>query len=355
MDETGRRFRNLTDLDKRFPDEEACREHLEQIRWSDGITCPYCESSKSIYKLRTRNNTRYKCGACRKQFTVLVGTIFENTKIPLKKWFLAIYLATSHKKGISSVQLSKHLGITQKTAWFVLGRIRYAVRAKSIEMPLSGVIEADETYHGAKTKRKQKKDENGEVKPRKRGRGSEEKVPVFGMVERAGELRTMPVENVKSKTLEAEIEKHVDLDSILMTDEYVSYKSIGKKFKKHESVVHSEEEYVRYYKNDDDKPDVYTNTIEGAFSQMKRGIVGIYHHVSPEHLHRYCAEFDYRYNTRKLKDAERFGVTLRRIEDRLTYKELIANGVWANRRKEQQAQQEEGGGQGGEEETAKQV
>jgi transposase-like protein len=223
-------------------------------------------------------------------------------------------------------------------------------------MPLSGVIEADETYHGPKTHRKQKKDENGEVKPRKRGRGTENKVPVFGVVERGGEVRTMPVEDVKAKTLQAEIEKHVDLDSILMTDQFQPYVSIGKNFKRHESVNHSEEEYVRYYKNDDDRPDAHTNTIEGAFSLLKRGIIGIYHHVSPEHLHRYCAEFDYRYNTRKLKDAERFGVTLRRIEDRLKYKELIANGVWANRRKqEQEAQEREGGRQEGEEGTTSEV
>ena len=344
MAETGLGFKNLMDFDKRFPDEQACREHLEHIRWNGEITCPYCSSSMRIYKLRTRNSTRYKCSECRKQFTVLVGTIFENTKIPLKKWFLAIYLATSHKKGVSSVQLAKHLGVTQKTAWFLLGRIRQAVRTKSFETPLSGVVEVDETYHGPRTKRKQKEGEE----PTKRGRGSQRQTPVFGMVERGGELRMMPVENVQAKTLGAEMEKHITApDSILMTDEYPPYTSIGKKFKRHESVVHKEEEYVRYYKNDDDRADAYTNTIEGAFSQLKRGIVGIYHHVSREHLHRYCAEFDYRYNTRKLKDAERFGVTLRRIEDRLTYKELIANGVWANRRK-QEAQEREGqeGGEG---------
>lgn len=311
-------FKSLADFHKRFPDEAACRDFLERYRWNGHITCPRCESDK-VYTFS--DGIRYKCGSCKRQFTVKVGTIFEDSPLPLYKWFLASYILTAHKKGISSVQLAKDVEVTQKTAWFMLGRLRYAMAHKSFLAPLSGVVEADETYVGGKPRKKEA--------PRKRGRTTDKKVPVLAVVERDGELRSMPVADVKGETIGKFLTANVDLSATLMTDEYVSYKPVGKMFAAHESVNHAQDEYVR--RGVDGAPDVHTNTIEGAFSHFKRMIVGTYHHISPEHTHRYTAESDYRYNTRKMKDVDRFVHTLRRVEDRLTYKELIADGCRAQR------------------------
>lgn len=179
-------FNNILDVVKRFPNEETCREYFEQIRWNGTITCPHCGSQETS---KFKSGKLYWCKDCKKQFTVKVGTIFEDSALPLQKWFMALHILTSHKKGISSLQLGKDIGVTQKTAWFMLHRIRHAVKAKSFNKPMSGVIECDETYIGGRHRGK-------------RGRGSENKTPVFGMVTRGGEIRTMPIPDVKRSTLQ---------------------------------------------------------------------------------------------------------------------------------------------------------
>lgn len=211
---------------------------------------------------------------------------------------------TAHKKGISSLQLSRDIGVTQKSAWFMTQRIRLAMKNKSLFKPLSNIVECDETYIGGK-----------KIRNSKRGRGAEHKTPVFGMVERQGEIFTIPVENCKKKTLQTIINDKVDKNARIMTDEWLAYKGLNKNYKMHNIVNHSRKEYVN--------GDIHVNTIEGFWSLLKRGIVGIYHSVSPKHLHRYCNEFNFRYNTKELKDNSRFTNMLNVCEGRLTYNELI--------------------------------
>ncbi len=175
-------FKSLADCHKKFTDEQVCRDPLEAIRWGGHIRCPYCDADRVS---KFKDGKHYKCAVCRRKFTVKVGTIFEDSPLPLFKWFLVMYLLTAHKKGISSVQLAKDIEVTQKTAWFMLGRIRWAVRAKSFNAPLAGVVEADETYVGGKPRKKEE--------PRKRGRTTDKKTPVLAVIERGGELRALAV------------------------------------------------------------------------------------------------------------------------------------------------------------------
>jgi transposase-like protein len=300
--ETEATLTNLMDFYKRFPDEKSCREYLKNERFPDGkMACPKCGSTDKIYPMA--DGKRYKCGnkGCFHIFTITVGTIFEASHIPLQKWFLAMYIVSAHKKGISSLQLHRDLGVTQKTAWFMLHRIRYMLSNGLPKEMLDGTVEVDETYVGGKHKGR-------------RGRGSENKTPVFGMVERQGDLRAMPVENVKRATLEPIIEDNIVEGSTVITDELRSYDKLSDEYN-HETVNHGAGEYVR--------GDVYTNTVEGFWSLLKRGIVGIYHYVSSQHLHRYCDEFEYRYNTRKVQDGERFHQVFAKCEGRLKYATLI--------------------------------
>ncbi len=291
------KFNNLMDVIERFPDESSCREYLEQARWGDTIICVHCDS-ENVSKYKSR--PVYWCKDCDKQFSVKVGTIFEDSALPLRKWFFAIFLITAHKKGISSLQLAKDIKVTQKTAWYMLHRIRYAVRTSSFAKPLSNIVEVDETYIGGK--------HSG-----KRGRGSENKTAVFGMVERAGKLRSMSVENVKASTLQNIIKGYVAKGTTVMSDEWLAYKRLSQYFD-HHVVSHGKQEYS--------SGNVHVNTIEGFWSIFKRGIYGIYHHVSPKHLDRYIHEFQFRYNTRELGDSVRFLILLNYCTGRLTYEEL---------------------------------
>lgn len=295
---------NLNGFYKHFPDEKTCREYLKNERFADGkVVCPKCGSVEKIYFMA--DGKRYKCGnkGCLHIFTITVGTIFEASHIPLQKWFLAMYIVSAHKKGISSLQLHRDLGVTQKTAWFMLHRIRYMLANEFPKEPLSGIVEADETYVGGRTREG------------KHGRGSENKTPVFGMVERNDEVRTAVVPDVKGRTLRPIVYKNVAEGSTLMTDEYKSYDALSSDYN-HEIVRHAAKEYVR--------GNIHTNTIEGFWSLLKRGIIGIYHQVSVKHLQRYCDEFEYRYNTRHLQDGERFNHTFSHCETRLTYATLIS-------------------------------
>lgn len=297
------KLNSLLDVQKMFPDEKTCRDFLIQQRWNGKLACIKCGSDKKIYLIN--DGQLLKCADCRKQFSPRVGTFFEDSPISLQKWFFAIYLIGAHKKGISSCQLARDIQVSQKTAWFMLHRIRFGIKTKAYKNPLSGTIEADETYIGGKHKGK-------------RGRGSENKKPVFGMVARNGDVRAIPVENVKMATLQPIIEANVAKGSNVMTDELHSYNKLSENYE-HETVSHAQKEYVR--------GNVHTQNIENFWSLLKRGILGIYHHVSPEHLHRYVDEFEYRYNSRKSEDTQRFVTMLSNCEGRLTFAELTGGQV----------------------------
>jgi transposase-like protein len=294
----------------RFRDEAAARKHLEGIRWPDGPVCPHCGvQDPKHYLLKSETRKLWKCRACRKQFTVTVGTIFEGSHIPLQKWLLAFYLLCSSKKGMSAHQLHRMLGVTYKSAWFMAHRIRYAMEQPPFARALEGVVEADETYVGGKERNRKRQD-----KQKKTGRGTN-KTPVVALVERGGEVRSFRMANVTGLELKGAIRRNVSREARIMTDSFKSYRGLSKEFVSHEYVSHSDGEYVR--------GDVHTNTAENYFSILKRGIDGTYHHISEAHLPRYLAEFDFRYNNRiglGVTDAERTRRALAGVVGkRLTY------------------------------------
>lgn len=296
---------SLYDLFEAFPDEQSAIDHLRAIRWRDGAFCPYC-GSKRVMHFSDRKT--HKCHDCRQRFSIKVGTIFEDTKLPLRKWFAAIWLITSHKKGIASTQLAKDLKITQKSAWFVLHRLRHAAKTKSFNRPLEGIVETDETVFGGKESNKHKSKRNPSNK------GTAGKAVVIGALERGGELRTEKVQNLKGKTVKDFIRENVKVGSNLMTDEHPSYTGLRPDYY-HHAVNHGAGEYVRHYV-------LHINTIEGAWSLFKRQVYGIHHHVSPKHLGAYLAEMCYRYNRCGLGDGECVNDLLGHVEGRLTYKAL---------------------------------
>lgn len=281
---------DLISIAQKFSDDDKARKLLEKLRWPDGPVCPKCGSENDHYALKPRKDSKrpvrrgvYKCKDCRAQFTVTVGTIFHRSHIPLHKWLLAIYMMCSSKKGVSAHQLHRNLGITYKSAWFMCHRIREAMKQGPLAGKLSGIIEADETYVGGR-------------RPGKRGRGAAGKTPVVALVERGGDVRSRVIERLTSENLKAYITENVERVSKLMTDEFSGYMQVGQVYE-HHKIRHGIKEYVR--------GEVHTNTAEGYFSLLKRGVNGIFHHVSKHHLQRYLAEFDFRYNARKLSDTER--------------------------------------------------
>ena len=289
-----------------FDDEKAARKHLENLRWPNGPVCPHCGESEKIRKLRGKSHRPglYQCNACRQPFTVTMGTILEDSHIELHKWLLAFHLMAASKKGISSHQLHRMLGITYKSAWFMTHRIREAMKADWTKTVLggSGPVEADETFIGTKPGAQKR-------------RGYAHKNAVLSLVERNGEVRSFHVPGVSAKTLKPYLKYHIDPEAHLMTDDAGQYKILGPEFEKHEVVCHSQDEYVR--------GEVHTNTVEGFFSILKRGLVGIYQHVSVRHLQRYVTEFDFRYNHRKDTDFQRATKALQGIEGkRLTYRRI---------------------------------
>lgn len=280
-------------------DEKSAYEYLAKLRWPDGPRCVRCHAEK-VYTLNVAGSKRVvlKCGKCRKQFSATVGTIFEDSHIPLTKWFTALQLVCSSKKGISAHQLHRMLGITYKSAWFMEHRIRYAMTHSPFSGKLGGIVEADETYIGGKEKR---------------ATGRSKKTPVFALVERQGRVRSFALSSVTSKNLREIIRENVHTESRMMTDEFKGYRGLKKEFADHQTINHSRGHYVR--------GDVTTNTIEGYFSLLKRGLNGTYHHVSKHHLHRYLAEFDFRYNARKEDDATRAALAVKGAEGkRLQYR-----------------------------------
>jgi transposase-like protein len=289
-----------------YTDEETARKHLEFLRWPKGPVCPRCGESKKITKLEGESHRPglYQCNGCRQPFTVTVGTVCESSHIKLHKWLLAFHLMASSKKGISAHQLSRMLDITYKSAWFMAHRIREAMKPEHKGM-LGGnsPVEADETFVGTKPGAKKR-------------RGYGHKNAILSLVERNGEVRSFHVPNVTAKTLKPYLKTHVDPEAHLMTDDAGQYRIIGPEFAKHDTVNHSAGEYVR--------GNAHTNSAEGFFSIFKRGIYGIYQHVSSHHLHRYTAEYDFRYNYRSklgFNDFQRATIALTGISGkRLTYR-----------------------------------
>lgn len=290
-----------------FSDEDKAREYLEKTRWANGIECPHCHAIDNHYSLTAQANSKrpvrkgvWKCRKCREQFSVTVGTIFERSHIPLNKWLAAIYILCSSKKGMSAHQLHRMLGITYKSAWFMAHRIRHAMIEMSTNK-MKGIVEADETYIGGRA--------HG-----KRGRGAANKVPVFSLVERNGNVRSVPVERITAKNLQGAIKRNVKKTATIMTDDLLSYQGLDNTFARHEIVKHTQKEYVRGI--------AHTNTVEGYFSLLKRGIIGVYHHVGKNHLHRYLNEFDFRYNARKTSDSTRADIAIIQSKGRrLQYRE----------------------------------
>jgi transposase-like protein len=293
---------NLVTLMQRFGTEEAARAYLEALRWPTGPVCPRCGGADP-YRLKARpDSTRpgrpglLKCRACRRQFTVTVGTIFEDSHIPLSTWVIAMHLMAASKKGMSAHQLHRMLGIAYKSAWFMAHRIRWAMTQEPLASKLSGIVEVDETYVGGGT------EELG-----RRFKGGSPKVPVFTLVERGGRARSFIPPRVTAANIEAILGRHVSPDAEIMTDDAAWYQHVGRMFKRgHQTVTHSKGEYVRGV--------VHTNTVEGFFSLLKRGLMGTFHHVSAHHLHRYMSEFDFRYNLRTTTDGERAALVAKGAE-----------------------------------------
>jgi len=296
-----------------FHDEHAAIEKLEQILWPNGPVCPHCGGIEKIYRLNG-SSTRaglLKCGHCRKQFTVKVGTVFESSHLPLYKWLQAVYLMCASKKGISANQLHRTLEVTLKTAWFMAHRIREAMKDGLIPM-LGGegkIVEVDETFIG----------HDYSVKPKgdKRGRGYAHKHKVLALVERGGKTVSMVVDDHRAKTLLPILKEQIDQQTHIMTDEAGQYTYLSKDFAAHDFVHHGQGEYGRGI--------IHTNTVEGFFSIFKRGMKGIYQHCAKKHLHRYIAEFDFRHNNRKVSDIDRFYSAIDGISDkRLMYRDSLS-------------------------------
>lgn len=294
--------KSFIDLFNSLHDETSCREFLEYQRWHGEPICPHCHrQSKEHYRLKRQG--LYKCKSCRKTFSVTVGTMFEGSHVPLMKWFYAIYIFLSHKKGISSTQLAKDIGVTQKTAWFILERIRHELHGKFIAT-FNDMTQVDETYVGGKNK--------GRVK-NAQGRSLKQKVPVVGLLS-DGKVQTFVTPNTSGKILKAIIYKLVKEGTTIISDGWKGYVGLSAKYE-HKVVDHGTGEYV--------KDGFHTNSIEGFWSHLKRGIMGIYHKVSKKHLFRYCDEFAFRYNTRNFSDVERFSLFVMSTYKRIRYHDLI--------------------------------
>lgn len=282
-----------------FATDEAAREYLEATRWPNGPVCAHCGNAERIWPIRGEKSRAglYECGACGDQFTVTVGTIFEKSKVPLRKWLVAWYMLCSSKKGVSALQVQRMLGLgSYRTAWFMMHRIRYALRDPVFADKLGGgggTVEADETYVGGKVKGM--------------GRAYKgNKTAVVALVERGGRVRSRSVAKVTGKTLKRALDDHLDFSAHLMTDDLAGYRKPGKRFASHRTVNHSAGEYVR--------GDVHTNTVEGYFSLFKRGVNGTFHHIGAQYMDQYLAEFDFRYNHRDVTDGARTIAGLKKVE-----------------------------------------
>jgi len=300
-------------------DEKAAVEFMEKQRWGTNPCCPEC-GSVSVYQMKDSKtgerqaNYRWRCHDCKKQYTVRVGTVFEDSRIPLRHWCYGFYRASTSKKGVSALEIKRQTGLAYKSALFMLNRIRFAMDSSDVE-PLEGIVEVDETFVGGKPRRK-----NNQAKIESRGahqaKQMKRKQPVLGMLQRNGKIRPKVIADVTSKTLKAEITKHIHPSATIMTDDWTGYSFLKREGWKHDSVNHSRYEYAR--------GDITTNRIEGFFSVLKRGLNGIYHAVSKKHLHRYLSEFEFRYNNKELTDGQRMVKAIKSANHkRITYQQIL--------------------------------
>jgi transposase-like protein len=319
---------NLTKITQQYPDAESARAFFEKQCWPDGTVCPFCGLVGEAYKLKAKPESKspvrlgvWKCAGCRKQFTVTKGTIFEDSHIPLNTWLMAIHLVCSSKKGMSAHQLHRMLGVTYKAAWFMVHRLRYAATQDPLAAQLTGTIEVDETYIGGKRRLAKRVPHVTKAGERDKDHLNpvDNKKAVVSMVQRNGDVRSHHVQRVTAKNLRPILNHNIEYGARIMTDSStVLHGAIHPR--KHDQVNHTNDEYARY----EHGICISTNTVEGFFSLLKRGINGIYHHVSEQHLHRYLSEFDFRYNTRKITDGERSVKLISKVAGkRLMYKEIV--------------------------------
>ena len=310
MDTNRTGYNNVIGLLKAFPDESACARHLADLRWPDSPRCPLCTSTRKIHRLSRPGI--YKCGECKKQFSVRKGTVYEESRLPLQKWFVAAFLMTTSRKGISSYQLAREIGVTQKTAWFVLGRLRKAAeQASATAGTLPGPVEADESYWGGKNKNRH------DSKKLNKGRGPVGKMAVAGVISReTGKAFAKKVEKTDTQTLSAFLTAHVGPQETLYTDEARAYTPLGGIYQ-HEAVNHSAGEYVR--------GKAHTNGVESFWALLKRGYMGVFHDFTWKHLDRYLAEFSQRWSMLDLTSEQRIDSILKAgVGERLTYESLTA-------------------------------
>lgn len=306
-------FRTINDVAIHFQDKATCIEYLTQLRWQGNVRCAHCNHTK-VYQLKGACK-RYKCAKCRKQFSAIKGTIFENSTVPLSKWFMAIFIMTTHRKGISSVQVARDIGVTQKTGWFMMQRVRYAFKMQSFtygKLGATAPVEADESYIGGKPSNMHKKKRELIEKV-----GYQRKIAVAGAIERGGEVRLKVIEQTNYENIVPFLVKSVHQGTKLMTDEHVAYGTMERLYD-HQTIKHMIKEYVR--------GDVHTNTIENFWSVLKRGIYGTYHFISTKHVQNYLEEFAFRFNSRNISEAQRFNKMVSLSNHRITYKTLTAHG-----------------------------
>lgn len=302
-------FKTLPALFAAFPDEQTAVDHLTSIRWASGKFCPLCGNSDETRIGTLKGTNTHKCYECRQRFSIKVGTIFQDSKLPLRTWFAAIWMITAHPKGIASTTLATDLGITQKTAWFVMHRLRHAARTSSFNAPLAGDVEIDETYVGGKASNRHKGDP-------KNGPGTHGKTAVIGAVSRKGAVVARAIARTDTATLDGFAHEVVSSYAVsVSTDEHSGYRHLGRTYN-HAVVRHSASQYRQ--------GDFHTNSIEGVWAQLKRQIIGVHHWVSPKHLDAYVQEMTFRYNRSEMPKGERVNNLLAQIEGPLPYKVLIA-------------------------------
>jgi len=305
--------KTIEDIPLACSNELAAVEFLEKQRWGNTPACVKC-GSVEVYKMKDaktgERNSRYlwRCRDCKEQYTVRIGTVYEESRIELRHWCYAFWRACTSKKGVAALEIQRNCQISYKSALFLMNRIRFAMAPDPSRPKLVGTVEADEMYVGARKPR------YPGVSPK--GRGTTNKVPVFCAVERGGELRRRVIPNVTGDTLKAALQEEVDRQARLITDEFPRYKPIGREFAAHETICHSTKEFVRY------GTDIHTNTVESTHALVKRGIVGVYHNVSRQYLHRYLWHFDFLWNNRKMNDGERTVLAMKAAEGkRLMYRQ----------------------------------
>lgn len=296
-----------------FDTTDECRQYLEDLRWPEGVRCPRCAGA-SISRIKARS--QFECNACRYQFSATSGTIFHDSHLALPKWFAAIYLMSQAKKGMSALQLKRTLGMSYKTAWYMCHRVRAALKNGLGKQPLRGIVEVDETYLGGRNKLMAARNPQTGRRNRAGFNARANKMMILGATARGGGVRLAAGKTPTGKAIGEFLKENVDLSSHLMSDEWHSYKKVGKRYQSHGVVRHSRKEYVRGI--------AHTNTIEGVFALFKRGVVGSYHHLSPKHLHAYLDEFEFRYSNRDNPYLFRDILICLLAEENITYKQLTA-------------------------------